>query len=211
MTSSCVFDNARLPRQDFHLLKQSWLSYVNMERNKEGMPKYLPKGRRTSRPSCHCGRSRTSYPHWPPSCETEATDQLRCLLGQSYPHREHLAHSWMSFLFGKVVAEADLEDDERAISLARKSCPTLVLAAAEPQIVGNPEKKRKKVDWATICQRVLEAATASAVAPSTARNAPCIVAHERQGGNQNEKEKRSWQFDSSTLVTTLGHVEEWRV
>jgi len=175
MTSSCVFDNARLPRQDFHLLKQSWLSYVNMERNKEGMPKYLPKGRRTSRPSCHCGRSRTSYPHWPPSCETEATDQLRCLLGQSYPHREHLAHSWMSFLCGKVAAEADAEDDERAISLARKSCPTLVLAAAEPQSVGNPEKKRKKVDCVTICQRVLEERSCHCLCSCSVHREECPV------------------------------------
>jgi hypothetical protein len=34
----------------------------------------LPKGRR-----CDCRKSGTSYPHWPPTCQTEALDQLNCL------------------------------------------------------------------------------------------------------------------------------------
>ena len=153
--SSYGFDSAWLPREDFHHLKESWLSYVHMERKKEGMTKYLLRGRRTSTPSCACGKSRTSYPHWPPSCQTEAMDQLRCLLGQSYPHREHLAHSWMSFFLGKRVAQTSKADDERTISLAQRSCPTLVLATSEEKGGGETGGKRKKVDCATICQRVL--------------------------------------------------------
>jgi hypothetical protein len=60
----------------------------------------LPKRRR-----CDYGKSRTSHPHWPPTCQTEALDQLNCLLGQSYPHRLYLAHCWISFLRGKIVPE----------------------------------------------------------------------------------------------------------
>jgi hypothetical protein len=39
-----------------------WLSYVQGEREKEGM-----KPTDLADTKCNCGKSRTSYPHWPPS------------------------------------------------------------------------------------------------------------------------------------------------
>ena len=68
---------------------------------------------------CNCGKSRTSYPHWPPTCKSEAVDQLRCLVGESAPHRQYLAHCWMVFLLGKTTA--DTEDGQKMISLVHQS------------------------------------------------------------------------------------------
>lgn len=137
----------QLSRESFRLLRGSWFAYVDVERKKDGMGWDLPKGRR-----CDCGKSRTSYPHWPPTCQTEALDQLNCLLGQSYPHRLHLAHSWMSFLWGTIIPGTSTTQHETMISLVQKSCPTLQLS----ETVETP-KRKGKIDCMGICEPVLEA------------------------------------------------------
>ena len=84
---------AELSDGQYRVLENSWISYVQSEREKEGMKLIDLAHRRTK---CDCGKSRTSYPHWPPSCRSEAVDQLCCLLGRSYPHREYLAKCWLT-------------------------------------------------------------------------------------------------------------------
>jgi hypothetical protein len=68
----------KLSRREFNNVKKSWLTYVQSEREKQGKESYVRLGR------C-CGKSESSYPHWPPTCQAEALDQLQCLLGRSYP------------------------------------------------------------------------------------------------------------------------------
>jgi hypothetical protein len=132
-----------LPREDFRLLRESWLGYVEVELRKEGIELLeLPEGRR----HCNCGKSRTSYPHWPPTCQSEAVDQLHCLVGESYPHRQYLAQCWMAFLLGKST------EDQTMISLVQKSCTVLALPKHEP-----PRCRRRKMDCEQICQPVLDA------------------------------------------------------
>ncbi|KAN0069184.1 hypothetical protein V8E54_012813 [Elaphomyces granulatus] len=75
-------------------LTTSWLAYVRGEREEAGMEQSLPHLTR-----CSCGKSRTSYPHWPPTTHGEAMAQLRCLTGTSYPHRLYLADCWITSLY----------------------------------------------------------------------------------------------------------------
>ncbi|KAN0078763.1 hypothetical protein V8E54_005276 [Elaphomyces granulatus] len=72
----------KLPGGHFRALKKAWLDFVHDQKEKEGGQRYLPKAKR-----CHCGKSLTSYPHWPPSTYEEAVAQLRSLIGESFPHR----------------------------------------------------------------------------------------------------------------------------
>jgi hypothetical protein len=61
-------------------------------------------------------------PPWPPSCHSEAVDQLRCLLGRSYPHRQYLAHCWLTSLFRKLAVEGT-DEIQTMITLVQKNCP----------------------------------------------------------------------------------------
>jgi len=132
----------QLPRESFRVLRQSWLEYVDMERKKDGNGWDLPRGR-----YCACDKSMTSYPHWPPTCQSEAVDQLHCLVWQSYPHRQCLAHTWMAFLLGKAT-----DDDTEIISLVRNSCPVLLQSEND-----TPKRRRGKFDCEGIRRPVLEA------------------------------------------------------
>jgi hypothetical protein len=73
------------------------------------------------------------------SIHSEAIDQLLCLLERSYPHREYLAHCWVTFLFRQLAAAVEGAEDHqhRTIlpTLVRKSCPTLV--ASDQQSPGS--------------------------------------------------------------------------
>lgn len=106
---------------------------------------------------CFCGKSGTSYPHWPPSCREEAVAQLRCLL-ESTPHRLYLAHCWLIFLYGLAESRsqesAHSEDYHRIIYLVQKSCPTLF---SDQEDLGNHASKRKwhGTDCERLCCRVL--------------------------------------------------------
>jgi len=44
------------------------------------------------------GKSMASYPHWPLTYQSEAVDQLHCLVGQSYPYLDGFplgkGHGW---------------------------------------------------------------------------------------------------------------------
>lgn len=91
----------RISRQHFQILKKSWLAFVRDEKRKEGETGYLPSGRNMLT-ACHCGKSKTSFPHWPPSTYEEA-EQLRCLLGESFPHRLYLGHCWIISLRQKLA------------------------------------------------------------------------------------------------------------
>ena len=136
----------QLPRESFRHLRQSWLAFVDVERKKDGIGWDLPRGR-----YCDCGKSMTSYPHWPPTCQSEAVDQLHCLVGQSYPHRQYLAQTWMSFLLGK--ATDGTKDDNEIISLVRNSCPVLL----QSENNDTRKRRREKFDCEGICRPVLEA------------------------------------------------------
>ena len=64
------------------------------ERMEEGGTGYLPNARNQPTAS-HCGKSKTSFPHWPPSTYEEAVEQLQCLIGESFPHLISLANCWI--------------------------------------------------------------------------------------------------------------------
>jgi len=136
----------KIPQREFRVLQKSWFSYVDGEREKEGMSRCLPGGRHTK--TC-CGKSGTSYPHWPPSCRSEATDQLLCLLGRSYPHRSHLADFWVSSL-REQAADGRPDYDRRTVSLIERSCPSLRQSPSE-----RPRQKRERVDCEGLCERVI--------------------------------------------------------
>jgi hypothetical protein len=102
-----------------------------------------------------CDKSRTSYPHWPPTSHREAIDQLLCLLGRSYPHREYLAHCWVAFLYRQLAPAVEgtkcHRDRMNILTLVRKSCPTLV-ASDRP----SPRPKRQRMDCENICEPAIE-------------------------------------------------------
>ena len=88
----------------------------------------------------------------------------------------------MSFLFGKVVAEADAEDDERAISSAgRKELP---LPLQSLQLLRPPRGM----------PRALLHMNGERPTDQLARTITLLILRLRQGGNQSEKEKRSWRL-----------------
>src|SRR6267378_8720541 len=102
----------KLPGGNFRVLKKAWLDFVHEQKEKDGGQRYLPKAKR-----CHCGKSLTSYPHWPPSTYEEAVAQLQSLIGESFPHRLYLAHCWVSSLYIKRAAGSNVET---IISLVEK-------------------------------------------------------------------------------------------
>jgi hypothetical protein len=82
----------------------------------------------------------------PPTCQTEALDQLNCLLGQSYPHRLHLAHCWMAFLWGKIIPETSTAQHQILGAEQLPHTPAL-----------ETPKHKGKMDCVGICQPVLHA------------------------------------------------------
>ncbi|KAN0067860.1 hypothetical protein V8E54_014107, partial [Elaphomyces granulatus] len=118
--------NDQISDGQYRAMEQSWLSDVQGEREKEGME-------HPADTKCNCGKSRTSYPHRPPSCHSEAVDQLRCLLGRSYPHRQYLAHCWLTSLFRKLALEGT-EEIATMITLVQKNCPALQSAGELPDL-----------------------------------------------------------------------------
>jgi hypothetical protein len=161
------------PHSDgYKMLEQSWLSYVCHERRVAGIESPLPvagNAKRRTRAGakvtnsfqrtlrflpCSCGKSGTSYPHWPPSCHEEALDQLRCIL-EAYPHRLHLAHGWQSFLWREQCRRKsetpELEEYVELASLLRNSCPTLFPDDDNPD-----EGLKRKFDCKSFgCERVI--------------------------------------------------------
>ncbi|KAN0067277.1 hypothetical protein V8E54_014540 [Elaphomyces granulatus] len=139
--------NDQISDGQYRAMEQSWLSYVHGEREKEGMPRYGSK--------CNCGKSRTSYPHWPPSCHSEAVDQLRCLLGRSYPHRQYLAHCWLTSLFRKLAVEGT-DEIQTMITLVQKICPALQSAGELPDMSAQRHKGSRRIDCDAICQPAID-------------------------------------------------------
>jgi hypothetical protein len=146
----------KLSRRDFNNVKKSWLTYVQSEREKQTEDSYV----RLGSGRC-CGKSQSSYPHWPPTGQQEALDQLQCLLGRSYPHRDYLAECWLSNLFGQLLpvegrgpGSKTAGDLKRTISLIQKSCPALL--RLDRQIADEATKpKRRRMDCEGICEPVL--------------------------------------------------------
>jgi hypothetical protein len=132
---------------DKQTLTKSWLGYVRGERERAGMERRLPH-------SAHCFCGLTSYPHWPPTTHGEAMAQLRCLTGDSFPHRQYLAGCWMTTLSVEqaqswsVTAEMDA-----LISLVGKVCDQ----AAKKSLRNTGEMdRREKMDCQEICEPVLQ-------------------------------------------------------
>ena len=153
-----------ITRENFRYLRESWLEYVEMELKKEGIA--------WEHRHCNCGKSRTSYPHWPPTCKLAAVDQLRCLVGESAPHRQYLAHCWMTFLLGKNTA--DSEDDKNLISLVHQSCPGLLTPKHETH-----RHRRGKLDCERVCQPVLDI-NSIVLALFIGKSARCIDWHNNE-------------------------------
>src|SRR5712664_3277422 len=114
----------KLPGGHFRALKKAWLEFVRDQKEKGGQ-RYLPKAKR-----CHCGKSLTSYPHWPPSTYEEAVAQLQCLIGESFPHRLYLAHCWITSLYVQLAAGS--KGIEKTISLVQQSCESLQQSTKDP-------------------------------------------------------------------------------
>ena len=106
-------------REDFEVMKAAWLEFVHNEKEKEGTGTYLPNVKR-----CYCDKSRTSYPHWPPTTLKEAVAQLKCLIGEFQPHRMYLAHCWMISLRIKLAAAEPRSKAtiKQLISLVQEHC-----------------------------------------------------------------------------------------
>jgi|SRR5467141_560509 len=132
----------KLPGGHFRALKKAWLDFVHDEKEKEGGQRHLPKVKR-----CHCGKSLTSYPHWPPSTYEEAVAQLRSLIGESFPHRMYLADCWLTSLHMKLAAGS--EGVEKMISLVQQSCGSLHQSAER--------RVANVVDCRMICEPILKA------------------------------------------------------
>jgi len=135
---------------DFYALTASWLMYVRGERDEAGMNHHLPHSAR-----CFCGKSNTSYPHWPPTTHREAMAQLRCLTGRSHPHRLYLADCWVVWLRRQQVqtGTAEMED---LISLVGNAC---VKRARSSQRNDVEQFRRSNMDCQGICKPVLEMRT----------------------------------------------------
>jgi len=132
---------------DIQTLTKSWLGYVRGERKAAGMKQYLPYSAH-----CFCGRSRTSYPHWPPTTHGEAMAQPRCLTGNSYQHRLHLADCWHRTLcMEQARSRDDTAETKALISLVGKVCGE----AAKKSLRRTGEQTRQKIDCGEVCEPVL--------------------------------------------------------
>jgi len=131
----------------FYALTASWLTYVRGEREDAGMNHHLPHSAR-----CFCGKSNTSYPHWPPTTHLEAMAQLRCLTGRSYPHHLYLADCWVAWLC-QQQAQTGTAEMEGIISLVGNACVKRVRNSLQNH---GEQPRRPKMDCQGICEPVLE-------------------------------------------------------
>ena len=131
-----------IPHDDFQALKKAWEIYIGEETEEEGRAKVL--AHKKSWKLCDCGKSRMSYPHWPPTTYEEGMDQLRCLLGQS--HRLYLAHCWVSRLRQQSAAEY-------TIALVQENCPTVKSSHSDGG--SRPKAPHQKANCETTCKPVL--------------------------------------------------------
>ena len=112
------------PMRTFSGLEKGMVSIVRDERKKEGGSGHLPNARNQST-TCHCGKSKVSFSHWPPSTYEEAVEQVRCLIGESSPHRLYLAHCWIVSLRQKLATVREPFSQryhERIIELVEANC-----------------------------------------------------------------------------------------
>ena len=72
-----------------------WMKYVYYTRTQEGLYEELPK---LGKGRCYCGKSRMSFPHWPPTSLSEAEVQLQMCFEERNTHRKYLAYCWWSFI-----------------------------------------------------------------------------------------------------------------
>ena len=142
----------QIPRAQFRVLKNAWLTFARDERRKEGETAYLPNCR-NSMIACHCGKSRTSFPHWPPSTYEEAVEQLRCLIGESFPHRQYLGYCWRTYLYQKLATDrepASQQNLEKAISLVESNCEIEKYSGGDPLV-----RNVREVNCTAICEPIL--------------------------------------------------------
>jgi hypothetical protein len=76
-------------------LLELWMEYVYSTRMQEGLYDWLPE---LGRGRCYCGKSRTSFPHWPPTSLEEAEAQFQKCFEERNTHRKYLAHCWWIFI-----------------------------------------------------------------------------------------------------------------
>jgi len=103
--------------------------------------------------ACYCGKSITSFPHWPPSTYEEAIEQLRCLIGESFPHRTHLVNGWVIHLSQKMATVRELsvkKDIEWTISLVERNCETEKHSGGEA-----PRRNVYEIDCGKTCEPAL--------------------------------------------------------
>ena len=140
---------SELSSEETLTLRTSWLAYVHEEREEVGMKQSLPHLNR-----CSCGKSRTSYPHWPPTTHGEAMAQLRCLTGTSYPHRMYLADCWITSIYRKRAESwADTAASDALVDLVGKACGK---ETKESQQESGEQVRRKKMDCRGICEPALQ-------------------------------------------------------
>ncbi|KAN0074352.1 hypothetical protein V8E54_008289 [Elaphomyces granulatus] len=137
------------------ILRDSWLEFVTFEMSALGLTHGLPRRRFRTRTCCH--RSRINYPHWPPSSEEEAFDQLDCLLDEpkTAPHRMYLAECWLAFLYRNLAAGSNVS---ATIKLVEQGCP--IILSGKPSLLGNKGSRRRVGRWERkscedICEPVL--------------------------------------------------------
>ena len=82
----------------------SWLEFVYANRilNHQCTHLGLKKNGR-----CECGKSSTSYPHWPVSTVNETFDMLNYLHDEHNKHRRYLTHQWWAFERAKPSTRAE--------------------------------------------------------------------------------------------------------
>jgi hypothetical protein len=72
----------------------SWMEYVSSARFEEGFPDTLSNA---SEGYCYCRKSRTSFPHWPPTSFGEAWALYENCFKEDNLHRKYLAYCWWVF------------------------------------------------------------------------------------------------------------------
>jgi hypothetical protein len=127
-------------------LTTSWLAYVRNERAEAGMKRRLPH-----LAHCSCGKSNTSYPHWPPTTHGEAVAQMRCLIGRSYPHRLYLADCWIASISRESWPNIAMSED--LLSLVGNACGRVMNDDEERSA---KHVRKTKLDCRAICEPVLQ-------------------------------------------------------
>ena len=156
-----------LSAADLHTLTTAWLNYVHDEREDAGMERHLSRSTR-----CLCGKSNTSYPHWPPTIHREAIAQLECLTSCSFPHRLYLADCWITTLYRQEARNwTDTAEVEGLISLVESACGK---EAESSQQIPVERTRKKKMRFANQCfsRKVVSVCV---VARNTGKNAQCTA------------------------------------